>query len=207
VLRRIERLEATGQARNVVARCRPLLEFTLFRPKEGVDFARLVRGGLVIDLHRLADVEMVQLAAGAFVLRKLYKDMFGWGEADQLRLIVVLDEAHRLAQDRTLPKLMKEGRKFGIGVLVASQSLADFHEDVRNNVGTRVVFRTNYPESRRVAGFITTTSPEQLVSRIENLAVGQAYVQTAEMRLGALVRMAPPDEQPGASDRAVAPAS
>lgn len=207
VLRRLERLEATGQARNVVARCRPLLEFTLFRPKEGVDFARLVRGGLVIDLHRLADVEMVQLAAGAFVLRKLYKDMFGWGEADRLRLMVVLDEAHRLAQDRTLPKLMKEGRKFGIGVLVASQSLADFHEDVRNNVGTRVVFRTNYPESRRVAGFITTTSPEQLVSRIENLEVGQAYVQTAEMRLGALVRMAPPDEQPGASDRAVAPAS
>jgi DNA helicase HerA-like ATPase len=205
VLRRIERLEAQGQARNVSARCRALLEFDLFRPTPGAgELHDLLRSGAVIDLHRLADVEVLQLAAGAFVLRKLYKDMFTWGEADRLRLIVVLDEAHRLAQDKTLPKLLKEGRKFGIGVLVASQSLGDFHEDVRNNVGAKVIFRTNHPESGRVAGFISTPQGVNLTSRIEQLAVGQAYVQTPEMRLGSQVRMAPPGMPPAADDEATA---
>jgi hypothetical protein len=37
--------------------------------------------------------------------------MFGWGQASSLRLAVVLDEAHRLSRDVTLPKIMKEGRK------------------------------------------------------------------------------------------------
>jgi len=45
-------------------------------------------------------------------------------------LAIVLDEAHRLSRDITLPKLMKEGRKFGVVVISASQGVTDFHPDV-----------------------------------------------------------------------------
>ena len=41
--------------------------------------------------------------------------MFSWGETRRLRLAIVLDEAHRLARDITLPTIMKEGRTFGRG--------------------------------------------------------------------------------------------
>jgi hypothetical protein len=68
-----------------------------------------VRRGLVVNVHNL-DLETLQLAGGAFIFRKIYKDMFRWGEAERLRLAIVLDEAHRLARDITLPKIMKEGR-------------------------------------------------------------------------------------------------
>ncbi len=183
------------QITNVSARCRPLLEMDLFKPEDNsVDLLTTVRGGAVIDVHGLY-AETMQLATGAFVLRKLYKDMFHWGQADHLRLVLVLDEAHRLARDITLPKIMKEGRKFGIAVIVASQGLADFHQDVLGNAGTKVVFRTNHPESRRIAGFIRARSGQDVVARIEGLPVGSAYVQTPEMTFGELVHMYPLDEE------------
>ena len=189
VMKHIQENERVRHVPNVTARCRPLLEMNLFRPTENaVDLLTLVRSGLVVDLHNLFS-ETLQMATGAFMLRKLYKDMFHWGYADRLRLAIVLDEAHRLAKDITLPKLMKEGRKFGIAVIVASQGLADFHPDVLSNAGTKVIFRMNYPESRKVSGFIRTRQGQELSERIEQLPVGSAYVQTPEMMYGSAVKM------------------
>ncbi|HEU5378374.1 MAG TPA: ATP-binding protein, partial [Ktedonobacteraceae bacterium] len=194
VLRRIEQHEQTRHVANVAARCRPLLEMNLFRPTEQpTDLLSLVRSGLVIDLHNLF-AESLQMAAGAFVLRKLYKDMFHWGYAKKLRLAIVLDEAHRLAKDITLPKLMKEGRKFGISVIVASQGMGDFHPDVLSNAGAKMIFRMNYPESRKVSGFIRSRQGQDLAERIEQLPVGSAYVQTPEMTYGSAVQMYPLEE-------------
>ena len=191
VLKRIEQKEQSRHVANVSARCRPLLELDLFQPTENApNLLSIVYSGLVIDLHSLY-METLQLAAGAFILRKIYKDMFHWGQADRLRLAIVLDEAHRLSRDVTLPKIMKEGRKFGIAVIVASQGLGDFHQDVLSNAGTKIIFRMNYPESRKVSGFIRPRHGQDLASRIEQLPVGSAYVQTPEMAFGSVVHMYP----------------
>lgn len=194
VLRRIEQKEQTRHVPNVSARCRPLLEMNLFRPtKNSPDLLSAIRQGLIIDLHNLYS-EMLQIAAGGFVLRKLYKDMFHWGNADRLRLVIVLDEAHRLARDVTLPKIMKEGRKFGIAVIVASQGMGDFHQDILGNAGTKVIFRINHPDSKKVAGFIRARPGLDVVSRIEQLSVGSAYVQTPDMPFGSVVEMYPSEQ-------------
>jgi len=182
VFAEIQRLEQTRKIRNVVARVRPLfdVDFDLFRPVQGQTLYDMISGLSVIDLHKLGQ-ETLQLAAGAFLLRKIYKDMLQWPAAERLRLLLVLDEAHRLAKDLTLPKIMKEGRKFGVVVVGVSQGLADFHPDVLNNAGTKVVFRMNFPESRRVASLVRGNSPEQPISRkIEGLTVGRAIVSTPE---------------------------
>lgn len=194
VATRLEELEDERRVRNVVPRCRPLLEFGLFSDKgepEGMPlFDELVLGGAVLDVSRQG-LEELQLAAGAFVLRKIYKEMFRWGETDSIRLVLVLDEAHRLARDITLPKIMKEGRKFGIAVVVASQGLADFHADVVGNAGTKVIFRTNFPMSKKVGGFLRAPAKVDLAAAIEQLDVGEAFVQTPEMTTAARVRMLP----------------
>jgi hypothetical protein len=192
VYKRLAEIEAERSVRNVLPRCRPLLEMGLFQDTRGTltDLGDLLRHGLVVDVHNLG-LEALQLAAGAFILRKIYKDMFRWGETERLRLTIVLDEAHRLARDITLPKIMKEGRKFGIVVVVASQGLTDFHPDVVGNAGTKVVFRTNFPMSKKVAGFLRARKSFDLASAIEQLDVGEAYVQTPEMTSCARVRMYP----------------
>jgi len=186
-------VEKERGVQNVAARCRALLEYGLFTDNTGVTVQDLIRQGVVIDLHGFAEVEQAQVAAGAFLLRKIYRDMFSWGQTGRLRLAIVLDEAHRLAKDTTLPKLMKEGRKFGVVVLVASQGLDDFHPDVLANAGTKIIFRTNYPQSRKAIGFLRTRTGRDLSDELEQLPVGNAYVQTPAMPSARRTRMFRPD--------------
>jgi DNA phosphorothioation-dependent restriction protein DptH len=183
-----------GKGRNnvdlILAHCRSLLEMNLFRPEQSeINLLDQIRNGLVLDLHRVP--EQLQRAAGAFILRKLYKDMFRWGSTDRLRLTIVLDEAHRLAKDVTLPKIMKEGRKFGVLVIVASQELTDFHQGIIGNVGTKIIFRVNHPDSRKVAGLLQASMGADLARQISQLPVGTAYVQTPEMPNTARIHMYP----------------
>jgi DNA phosphorothioation-dependent restriction protein DptH len=175
----VEQAERESRGRNARDRIRPLTDFGLFADDPAETFAASWSNGAVVDLSRL-NLETVQLAAGAFILRKIYREMFRWEQADSLRLAVVLDEAHRLAKDVTLPKLMKEGRKYGISVVAASQGMADFHRDVLGNAGTKIIFRTNYPESKNTAGFLRGRDGQDLSQQIEQLAVGCAYVSTPD---------------------------
>ncbi|QKV78062.1 DUF87 domain-containing protein [Amycolatopsis sp. Hca4] len=176
----LEQKESAGRGRNVAARTRPLSDFGLFRDDAGRGrFGTLLAGGVVLDVHTL--MEQVQLAAAAFVLRKVYQEMFHWGKSSELRLAVVLDEAHRLAKDVTLPKIMKEGRKYGVAVVVASQGVDDFHRDVLGNAGTKVAFRCNFPQSKTVAGFMRGRAGQDMALALEKLSVGQAYVSTPDI--------------------------
>ena len=127
----LEMVEAAAKGKHARERIRPLTDFGLFAGDADGTFNPR-DGGMVIDVSSLA-LEQVQVAAGAFLLRKIYRDMFQWPQDGTLKLAVVLDEAHRLAKDVTLPKLMKEGRKYGVVIVVASQGAADFHKDVVGN--------------------------------------------------------------------------
>jgi hypothetical protein len=197
--RKIRQYEEHRGVRNVLSRCKPIFEFQLFNESIAggkINLLAASEGGLVINLHR-HPLEQLQIAAGAFVLRKIYKEMLWWGETDRLRLAIVLDEAHRVSRDTTLPKIMKEGRKFGVVVISASQGINDFHPDVLANAGTKIIFRTNYPGSRKVAGFLKPRRHQDIADEIEQLSVGNALVQTPEMQHALRLRMYPPTVQHG----------
>ncbi|TNC16605.1 ATP-binding protein [Georgenia sp. 311] len=174
----LEAVEAAEKGKHARERVRPLTDFGLFSDASDGNFAPR-HGGLVIDISSLT-LDQVQLAATSFLLRKVYREMFLWPQDGTLKLAIVLDEAHRLAGDVTLPKLMKEGRKYGVVVVVASQGSSDFHKDVLGNAGTKIVFRTNFPESKQVAGFLRGRAGQDLSQEIEKLGVGQAYVSTPD---------------------------
>ena len=176
----LEAVEAGSRAKNARARLTPLTDFGLFPDQVTGQFNPADRGGLVVDLSQLG-LEQVQLAGGAFLLRKVYNDMFTWPQRQAMRLAVVLDEAHRMARDVTLPRLMKEGRKYGISVVAASQGVEDFHTQVLENAGAKIVFRTDFPASRKVAGFLRGRGGQDMSEQIERLGVGQAYVSTPDV--------------------------
>jgi DNA phosphorothioation-dependent restriction protein DptH len=175
----LEQVESGSRGKNARARLTPLTDFGLFAPSTSGVFDPVGTGGMIIDVSALG-LEQVQLASGAFMLRKIYNDMFQWPQKSGMRLAVVLDEAHRLARDTTLPRLMKEGRKYGVSVVVASQGVEDFHQQVLENAGTKIVFRTNFPASKRVAGFLRGRGGQDLSEQVEQLGVGQAYVSTPD---------------------------
>lgn len=175
----VEEVERGARGKNARDRVRPLTDFGLFSDDPNGTFAATWSNGVVVDLSML-NLEAVQLAASAFLLRKVYREMFRWEQTHVMRLAFILDEAHRLAQDVTLPKLMKEGRKYGVSVVVASQGATDFHRDVLGNAGTKIVFRTNYPASKVAAGFLRGRDGQDLSQQIEQLGVGCAYVSTPD---------------------------
>jgi hypothetical protein len=169
----LEKIETAKKGKNALARLTPLTDFGLFdNPDSSVDFLSRTT---VIDMSRLQQ-EGVQKAATSFVLRKIYKEMMNNGPAERMQQMIILDEAHRSAKDATLPKLMKEGRKFGIGVVVASQQISDFHPNLLGNVGLKIAFRTNFPESKKVAGMFVDRSGMDIGGLVESLGVGEALV-------------------------------
>jgi len=182
------------KADEVVARCRPLLDFGVFAPAgraTAIAGDEILRRGMILDVHD-HNLGQCQVAAGAFLLRHIYKGMFQLDRAESVKLAVVVDEAHRLARDKTIPLLMKEGRKYGIAVVLASQVLADFPEEVIENSGSRIAFRTNSPNSRRTAELLSSDPKVRstIQQRLESLNVGSAYVRTETMPEAMLVRMA-----------------
>jgi DNA helicase HerA-like ATPase len=62
-----------------------------------------------------------------------------------LRCFVVLDEAHKMsfAPGSPVEKLLREGRKFGLGVILASQQPEDFSPVAFANTATKIIFQVS----------------------------------------------------------------
>lgn len=181
-------VEGEKKGRNAEARLMEITEFDLFRDENTKAFDVLKVTGTIFRVDTMGS-EAVKLAAGAFLLRKIYNEMFNWGQSKSIRLVVVLDEAHLLAKDVTIPKLMKEGRKFGISLVLVSQSLDDFRPEVLENAGTKIAFRTNFPSSKKVAQLLSGNNVASVAASIEKLQVGEAYVSTAQLSQPKKTRM------------------
>lgn len=186
-----ERAEQEGQ-KKLIYRCKQIFEYGLFsdEARRAGEFARLLQRTTVLDLSDLKQEEL-QNAASAFVLRRVYRECLLWGAANRIRLALVLDEAHRLARDKTLPKIMKELRKFGVAVIVSSQNLQDFHQAVLENAGTKIVFRLNHPESKRVAPYVRLPGEKKTERLIEQLTTGRAIVWPQDSQHAHLIDMYP----------------
>jgi hypothetical protein len=99
----------------------------------------------------------------------------------RLRSYVVLDEAHRLACGHASPieRLLREGRKFGVGLLLASQQPQDFDELVFNNSATQVVFQVDDPTgrlARRLRRKASNKDTDDVAKPIGYSRRGRAYV-------------------------------
>lgn len=76
----------------------------------------------------------------------LSESVFDRCRSDGLRAepsnFLVLDEAHKFVtddSDHILNVIQKEARKFGLGLILASQSLSHFPEDIIANAGTKLI--------------------------------------------------------------------
>lgn len=62
--------------------------------------------------------------------------------ASEVRTVIVLDEAHKFFNDKDgniIDIISKEGRKFGLSLICASQAPSHFSEDFLGNVGTKIL--------------------------------------------------------------------
>jgi hypothetical protein len=119
-----------------------------FAEQSTIDLDRLLTSGLVsIDLSGLPDETF--RALGALTILQFIKEKMrfeGWKPDRGVKLWVVLDEAWKISRDENSDAVMivREGRKYQFGLIVASQTPTDISEVIFSNVGTVITLRIKF---------------------------------------------------------------
>lgn len=157
----------------------------------------------ILDLSGVPSVVLEQLVGA--ILRILYEALF-WGrdrsEGGIARpLLVVMEEAHRyLSKDASSPsrhmvqRIVKEGRKFGIGAMIVSQRPSEIDETILSQCGTFVALRLSNAADRSK---VQSTLPDNLAGIVECLPVlrtGEAIIIGEATQLPARCRISLPPE-------------
>ena len=153
-----------------------------FARKSTINVAKLASSGLVdIDLSSLSDERFRALAA-LFILQTLKEIMRseGWSEGKGLKTLVVLDEAWKVASDDKSDAItiVREGRKYQFGLIVASQSPTDINEAIFSNVGTNFILSIKFEKFLNYLQGSMSFS-DHIRSEISKFGVGQAAVVMA----------------------------
>ncbi|MES9905035.1 MAG: helicase HerA-like domain-containing protein [Sedimenticola sp.] len=171
----------------------------------------------ILDLSGVPSVVLEQLIGA--ILRILYEALF-WGrdrsEGGIARpLLVVMEEAHRyLSKEAKGPsrsmvqRIVKEGRKFGVGAMIVSQRPSEVDETILSQCGTFVAMRqTNSSDRSKVQASL----PDNLAGIVDSLPVlrtGEAIITGEAARLPVRCRISLPPEgsRPNSEDPEVAKA-
>lgn len=150
ILKHLERTEG-GNVRNLNLRTQPLFETGVFVETGNTkSFERILSRTSIIRLSNLATPELM-VAVSRFVLQKIYAMMLSKGPNNRVCVFAVVDEAHKLSYDETLTELIREARKYGVGILLASQSVKDFDRIVFDMVGTKVALQLEGDDAKVMA--------------------------------------------------------
>jgi DNA phosphorothioation-dependent restriction protein DptH len=142
----------------------------------------------------------VQRLVTEFVLWNLIGHLESVGP-QPLRAFVVLDEAHRMsfADNSPVEKLLREARKLGVGLMLASQQPEDFSAVAFANTATKIVFQITDDRSvvsRNIHRKISNHSFPEVFETITRLPRGCAYVVTGNV--GYRVKIASLEERSAA---------
>jgi len=153
-----------------------------FAKQSSVKLDELTQAGLVdIDMSGLPD-EVMRGLAGLFVLQFLKEKMraTGWMAEKGLKVLVVLDEAWKIAADERSDAItiVREGRKYQFGLIVASQNPTDINEAIFSNVGTTFILRVKFEKFLDYLQGSLNFSP-YMRNEISKFGVGQCAVNMA----------------------------
>jgi hypothetical protein len=145
------------------------------------------------------------------MLRVVY-DMLFWAQdlpigGRQQPLLVVIDEAHRFVPEggntsahRTLSMIAKEGRKYGIGLMLVTQRPSEIDSSVLSQCGSLLALRlTNSADRARVAAAV----PDDLgglVEQLPSLRTGEGLFLGEVMPIPSRVRVRKAKQKPVGDD-------
>jgi DNA phosphorothioation-dependent restriction protein DptH len=157
--------------------------FNTFRSNgHALEWSDMLNAGGQVYVMQLKGLEAsLEKAVTEFLLWNFigFIDSIGPGP---LRCFVILDEAHKLSFDQGSPteKLLREGRKFGLGVMLASQQPEDFSPVAFANTATKVVFQVGDDRSvvsrqlhRKIKNAHTFSEIHEIITKLPR---GWAYV-------------------------------
>lgn len=163
----------------------------------------------IVDLSKLAQ-DLMPFILGS--LLELYASELFWrGPGRTHPTLLALEEAHHYL--RQLPgdadtgqhslayeRLAKEGRKFGIALMISTQRPSEVSPTVLAQCGTWAVFRLSNDSDQRAVGAAAESVATTVTRQIPGLARGEAIVFGAAMPVATRVSVVRADPQPRSFD-------
>jgi type IV secretory pathway VirB4 component len=145
-------------------------QYSVFsKPQLDLQAGKLVR----IDLSKVPP-ELGSIASEA-LLKQLMDTHRLAGESKDLRTFVFIDEAKELRGSKSLDRITADGRKYGLGVVLASQRESHLSADILANSATKIVLAVDAADVRRVASRFRFD-----VGRVASLQTFQALVRMGQ---------------------------
>jgi len=193
----------TGQARyasTAESHISTMFVFNTFRRGgHRIAWMDMLDNGVQIVVIQLKGLEQtLEKAVTEFLLWNLIGFIEALGPGP-LRCFAILDEAHKIAFDGGSPaeKLLREGRKFGLGLILASQQPEDFSTIAFANTATKIVFQVGDDRStisrqlhRKIRDGHSFAEIAQLITKLPR---GWAYVVSENV--GRVVKVSSFDER------------
>lgn len=154
-----------------------LFDHPIFRRPAHISVDDFLSQSMRLDLSKLPDA--IRFVATETLLRKLFRVLRLRGpipvqpsdDRERFRLFVIIDEAKILSlgggdrdkSDNILNELITEARKFGLGMILASQMSDHFSEEVRANAATWLVLKPmDVKEAKRNAPNVSVDAQDLL---------------------------------------------
>lgn len=178
------------------------------------DWLACTRPVTILDLSGIPR-EVVNILIGV-LLRIIYDSMY-WArfvsEGTRERpLVAVLEEAHAyLGRDergpaaRMVRRIVREGRKYGIGVVVVSQRPSEIDPTILSQCGTFFSLRLTNSQDRSQVATAAPDNLEGLFSLLPILRTGEAIVagEAVHIPTRVLIQAPPEDRRPASEDPVV----
>ncbi len=171
-----------------------------------MDFSQPKSKIKVVDFSEVP-AEILPVIVG-LVARIVYQVQF-WTDRDKRKpLALVCDEAHLYLprKDGTNPveqravenfeKIAKEGRKYGVALLIVSQRPSDVSATILSQCNNVIALRLTNGEDQATVKRLMPESLEGLMDTLPVLEVGEALVVGDAVLLPSRIRISPPNEKP-----------
>ena len=184
------------EAMSLLGRLSPIFDLGIFsHGADGTSLNELLTTPTVIRLSQLPG-DQVKNAVAEFFLMALYSFLIRREHPHRLERVLVLDEAWRLVQSPFLEPLMREGRAFGLGVVLATQFPKDLPDQIAGSTGTRIFFNQTKAEQvreiqRTLVGKTSGTEADHLGNLIRGLAPMECILQNLHYRPWVRLRAVP----------------
>jgi hypothetical protein len=164
----------------------------------------------ILDLSGIPSSILTELVGA--LLRLLFDALF-WGrqlsEGGRERpLLVVMEEAHSYLSDPksvaalATKRIVKEGRKYGIGAMIVSQRPAEIDPTILSQCGTFFALRMGNAQDRGQVAAATTDGLKGLVDLLPTLRTGEAIVvgEAVHLPTRAVIHAPPEGRRPSSDD-------
>ena len=199
----------------------------LFKPK---DFAPELDGKVESDLDKLlldwisskkpitildlsgVPSEITNSIVGA-ITRILYDALF-WGRnysqgGRQRPLLLVMEEAHNYLSNNSsnfaslaVQKVVKEGRKYGIGTMIVSQRPSEINSTILSQCGTFIALRLSNSADKGHISSVISENLEGLTSMLPTLKTGEAIIlgEAVKIPMRTMIAAPPKNKRPDSED-------